>query len=199
LDEPTDFDLLHTNWEEIQSLSEKIASKIIKSGYKPDIIVAVSRGGFDPARILCDQLDVKRLASVQVEYYAGVEHKKEVPQIVYPLNADVSGLKVLVVDDVSDTGDSLRITHDHIVQGGAKEVRVATLHIKPWTCYRPDYHAVETKKWIVYPWEPIESVRSISAKLKHEGLKPGEIKEKLIELGFDPKFLKRLPQSSSKT
>ena len=187
-----DLILLHTSWEDVERLSEELAQMIIESGYEPDVVVAISRGGFDPARILCDQLGIRRLASVQVEFYSGVQDTAEKPRIVYPLNADVRGKKVLLVDDVSDTGVSLEAAKDHVLEGGPGDLRVATLHIKPWTSFRPDYHASETEAWIVYPWEPVESVRSIAAKLENNGYSDKEIREKLLELGFNAKTLKML-------
>lgn len=188
-----DLKLLHLSWDTIQLLAEEVAARIRESGYAPDLIVAVSRGGFDHARILCDQLEVRRLASVQIEYYAGVNETKEMLKIVYPLNADVSGKKVLVVDDVSDTGTSLKAAKEHVMGQGASQVRLATLHIKPWTTFKPDYHAAETDAWIVYPWEPIECMGSIAKKLENDGLRPNEIRKRLAELGFDPKVVNRLP------
>ncbi len=187
-----DLKLLHTSWEAVERLSEELAQKIIESGYEPEIIVAISRGGFDPARILCDQLGIRRLASVQVEFYSGVQDTAKKPRIVIPLNADVRGMNVLVVDDVSDTGVSLKAAKEHILEGGPGDLKVATLHIKPWTSFQPDYHASETEAWIVYPWEPVESIRSIAAKLEKNGYSDREIREKLLELGFSPKTLKRL-------
>ena len=187
-----DLKLLHTSWEDVERLSEVLVQKIIESGFEPDVIVAVSRGGFDPARILCDRLGVRRLASVQVEFYSGVKDTAEEPRIVYPLNADVLGQSVLVVDDVSDTGDSLMLVQEHVLAGNPGDLKVATLHIKPWTSFRPDYHASETEAWIVYPWEPIESMNSIAAKLGKNGYSDREIREKLLELGFSPRTLERL-------
>ena len=66
MDDFGDLKLLHTSWEDVELLSEELAQKIVESGYEADIVVAISRGGFDPARILCDQLGIRRLASVQV-------------------------------------------------------------------------------------------------------------------------------------
>ena len=192
MDDFGDLNLLHTSWEDVERLSEELAQKIIESGYEPEIIVAISRGGFDPARILCDQLGVRRLASVQVEFYSGVQDTVEKPRIVYPLNADVRGKSVLVVDDVSDTGVSLKAAKEHILEKSPGDLKVATLHIKPWTSFKPDYHASETEAWIVYPWEPVESIRSIAEKLEKNGYSEREIKEKLLKLGFSPKTLKRL-------
>ncbi len=143
---------LHLNWDDVQGLTETLAQKIVASGFEPDLIVAVSRGGFDPARILCDQLGVRKLASVQLEAYDGMVKRPE-PIIVLPLNAEVAGLEVLIADDVSDSGASLLKAKKHIEEKGASSVRVATLHIKPWSSFLPDYYAERVDAWVVYPWE----------------------------------------------
>ncbi|MFB0557752.1 MAG: phosphoribosyltransferase [Candidatus Bathyarchaeia archaeon] len=188
------FKLLHLTWDDIQLLAEKVAEKVDESGFRPDVIVAVSRGGFDPARILCDQLFIQLLASLQIEYYDGVNRKSGVPKIVFPLNADVEGQNVLVVDDVSDTGNSLRAAREHVTGRGASEVKVGTLHVKPWTTFRPDYYASEVDAWIVYPWETMESIKSIAESLREDGLTMSEIKKRLNELGFTADLVKKLPQ-----
>ena len=174
---------LHLTWEDVQLLTEEVATMIKSSGFKPDMIVAVSRGGFDPARILCDQLDVRRLACVQVESYAGMKRSSE-PKVIIPVNADVSGKKVLVSDDVSDTGASLKKARDHILEMRAAEVKVVTLHIKPWSTFLPDFFASSTDAWVVYPWEIRECLTELASKFHNEGLKDSVIREKLIELGF---------------
>jgi hypoxanthine phosphoribosyltransferase len=187
-----DLKLLHQSWEDVQMLSEKVAEKIEKDGFNPDLIVAVSRGGFDPARILCDQLGINKLASLQIEYYSDVNKRKKKPKIIYPLNANVENSQVLVVDDVSDSGNSLKVAKDYVIEKGAAKVLVATLHVKPWTTFIPDYHAAKTDAWIVYPWEPIESMMLIASKLERDGLDPNEINERLVELGFNEKYLNKL-------
>ena len=183
--------LLHLSWDDVQSLTEEVARQIRESGYMPDVIVAVSRGGFDPARILCDQLGIKRLASLQIEYYKDINESSSTPEIVFPLNADVPDKSVLVVDDVSDSGDSLRVARDHVLERGASEVRVATLHVKPWTSFRPDFSASEVESWILYPWEIVEGLSSMTEKLKLEGLSSSNLKKELIRLGFYRKQLEK--------
>jgi len=189
LTEEKELKLLHLSWDDVQTLSEEVAAKVKESGYDPDLIVAVSRGGFDPARILSDQLGVNRLACVQIEYYTGVDNRGRIPRIIYPLNADVPGLKALVVDDVSDTGASLKAALEHVEDRGASEVRVATLHVKPWTTFIPDYHAAEVDGWIVYPWEPVETMSSMAEGLEKRGLIRPEIKRRLVEMGFSRKLV----------
>ena len=89
--------LLHLSWEDIQRLAEELAERVRASGFRPDVVVAVSRGGFDPARILCDQLSIRLLASLQIDYYADINRRKDAPEIVFPLNTDIPGMTALVV------------------------------------------------------------------------------------------------------
>ncbi len=183
--------LLHVSWDDVQSLTEEIARQILESEYMPDVIVAVSRGGFDPARILCDQLGIKRLASLQVEYYRDISETSSTPEIVFPLNTEVPDTSILIVDDVSDTGTSLEVARDHVLERGASEVRVATLHVKPWTKFRPDFSASVVESWIIYPWETVESITSIAKKLRLEGLSSSNVERELIRLGFSRKQLEK--------
>lgn len=182
---------LHLTWMDVQRLSEKLADQIAESGFRPDIIVAVSRGGFDPARILSDELNIRSLASLQVIYYAGINERNDKPQVKYPLNADISGLNVLVVDDVADSGNSLKVVKEYIDSLGPREVKMATLHHKPWSSFEPDFFAESVDKWIIYPWEPRESIEDIREKLLSEGVPEDELAVKLIEIGFTRKQVRR--------
>lgn len=182
---------LHLTWMDVQRLSEKLADQIAETGFRPDIIVAVSRGGFDPARILSDELNIRSLASLQVIYYAGVNERNDKPQVKYPLNADISGLNVLVVDDVADSGNSLKVVKEYVDSLGPREVKMATLHHKPWSTFEPDFFAESADKWIIYPWEPRESIEDIREKLLSEGVPEDELAVKLTEIGFTSKQVRR--------
>jgi hypothetical protein len=174
---------LHLSWDDVQRLVEVVASKIEASGFRPDIVIAISRGGFDPARILCDQLSIRRLASVQVEAYDGMVKRPE-PVVVIPINADLAGKKALVVDDVSDSGASILKAREHIKEKGASDVRIATIHIKPWSRFIPDYYAESVDEWVVYPWELKECLLEVAGKIRSSGLSGKDIAEKLVEVGF---------------
>lgn len=181
----------YLTWMDVQRLSEDLADQIAESGFTPDIIVAVGRGGFDPARILSDELNIRNLASLQVIYYAGVNERSDEPQVKYPLNADISGLNVLVVDDVADSGNSLRVVKKYVEGLSPREVRMATLHYKPWSSFKPDYYAESLDKWIIYPWEPRESIEDIKEKLLSGGVPEEELAVKLTEIGFTGKQVRR--------
>ncbi|TFH15670.1 phosphoribosyltransferase [Candidatus Bathyarchaeota archaeon] len=182
---------LYLTWDEVQRLSEKTADMIKEDGFKPDIMIAVSRGGFDPARIISDQMGIRKLASLQIIYYSSVNEKRDKPEILFPLNAQIEGLKVLVVDDVSDSGHSLLAVKRYVEEKGASEVKIATLHHKPWSEYKPDFYAEEVDKWILYPWEPNESINDLVQMLTGKGLNGSEIKKKLKEIGYTEHELRR--------
>ena len=181
---------LHLSWDDVQRLVEVVAGKIEASGFQPDMVVAISRGGFDPARILCDQLSIRRLASVQVEAYDGMVKRPE-PVVVLPVNADLKWKKVLVVDDVSDSGASIVKAKEHAMEKEASDVRVATVHIKPWSKFIPDYYAESVDKWVVYPWELKECLLEVAGNIRSTGLRGESIAEKLVEAGFKKRDVDR--------
>lgn len=187
----TELKFLYLTWEDVQLAAEKTADMIKRDGFKADIMIAVSRGGFDPARIISDQLDIRKLASLQIIYYSGVGEKKDRPEILFPLNAKVKGLKVLVVDDVSDSGHSLMTVKNYVESLGAAEVKIATLHNKPWSECKPDYFAEEVDKWILYPWEPNESIQDLVQMLSESGVTWEEIPSTLFKIGFTEHEIRR--------
>ena len=187
----TELKFLYMTWDDVQLAAEKTADMIKEDGFEADIMIAVSRGGFDPARIISDQLNIRKLASLQIIYYSRVGEKRDRPEVLYPLNAQVKDLKVLVVDDVSDSGHSLMTVKNYVESLGAAEVKIATLHYKPWSEFKPDYYAEEVDKWILYPWEPNESIQDLVEMLKISGVAEEEIPAKLLEIGFTEHEVKR--------
>jgi hypoxanthine phosphoribosyltransferase len=182
---------LFLTWDDVQRLSEKVSDLIKDSGYEADIMIAISRGGFDPARIMSDQLNIRKLASLQIIYYTGLNTRMDEPEVLFPLNAQIEGLKVLVVDDVSDSGNSLILVKKYIEEKGASEVKLATLHHKPWSKFMPDFYAEEVDKWIIYPWEPRESVSDLVNMLAEAGMEKNMIPGRLKEIGFSDQQIKR--------
>jgi hypoxanthine phosphoribosyltransferase len=140
----------------------------VSSGYKTDIIVAIARGGFIPARFLCDFLHVLDMTSIKVQHYAPGAVKERTAWIKFPLSADIRGKKVLVVDDVNDTGETLVAAKNHIETFQPSAVRFAVLHEKQTTILKADYYSFYVRKWrwIIYPWAVVEDVGSFLQKMK---------------------------------
>jgi hypothetical protein len=169
------------------------AEKIRSDGYKPDIIVGISRGGIVPARILSDLLEVSDIEIIQIEFYSGIAKTICEPILKHPLQKLISGKKTLLVDDVSDSGKSLQLALTHLQQQGAAEIKTATLYTKPQSITKPDYTEKQTSRWIVFPWDAKETVRKIIqsqdgkragareiAKLVRAGL-PKQLAEKFLQ------------------
>ena len=148
-------------WNKVHRMLINQAVRILDSHFKPDVIVGVSKGGVVPARILSDLLENGNFTIIGVESRHGNPDDRREPVIIQPLIFPVAEKKVLVVDDVADTGESLRIVKEHTQQQEAKETRVATLYYKPWSRVKPDYYEKETRSWIIFPWDMMEHLRRI--------------------------------------
>jgi len=182
------------SWEQIYEMLLNLADKIRKDKFKPDIIVGVSRGGWAPGRVMSDLLENPQIANVKAEFYKGVAETKGEPIITQPVSAPVKGKRVLVMDDVADTGRSLRKVRLHLLEHGATDVRIATIYYKPWSVTLPNYYEKETRQWIIFPWERKETVRHILEKYERQGKTVEEVKEKLVKSGFNRKLVERFIQ-----
>ena len=176
-------------WNTIYAMLLSQAKKICQSGFKPDVIVGVTRGGWVPARILSDLLEIPNLATVRVEFYFGVAETRNEPALTQGVSARVLGKKTLVVDDVADTGRSLQLVKEHLLQQGAAEVQIATLYYKPLSAAKPDYYEKKTLRWVVFPWDMKETARKIVEKHQNKSAINLET-EKLVKAGLSKPLVK---------
>lgn len=184
---------LAPSWDEIYDLMVDLGRKIKESKFKPDVIVGVSRGGWPPARIMSDLLSNPNLANMKVEFYKDIGVRSKRPRITQPVTSDVQNKKVLVVDDVADSGQSLRAVRNHLRRKGTDEIRVCTIYYKPHSIYIPDYFAKRTSSWIIFPWERVETIRLLSKKLeRNNGHLAGQIVGELKGSGLSPKLVRQL-------
>ena len=173
-------------WDEIYEMLLRLAEKIQRDNFHPDLIIGVCRGGWPPARVMSDLLGNPKLANISVEFYVDVAETKNKPVLTQSVTAPVKGKKILILDDVADTGKTLKLVKKHLLDRGAEEVKIATIYYKPWSIVVPDYYEKETKRWIVFPWERKETVRNLMRKHRKE-----DVREKLIAEGMDPKLVER--------
>jgi uncharacterized protein len=169
-----------------------LAEQIRKDEYKPEVIVGVSRGGWPPARVMSDLLQNPNLANMKVEFYKDIGVRNKKPRITQPVTTDVVGKRVLVVDDVSDTGNSLRVVANHLRRKRVKEIRVCTLYMKPESIYRPNYYSRTTRKWVIFPWERLEAVHLISKRVKERRRRDSTTIRALKNSGLSAKLVRQL-------
>lgn len=168
------------SWGRVCHLASKLARKVRASDFHPDIVVAIARGGYVPARLLCDQLDLYNLVSLRIAHYTGSQ-KSGPARIVSPLGADIKDKNVLLVDDVSDSGDTLQLALQHIHALGPRELRLAVLHHKQCASLVPDFFAqrVIRWRWITYPWALVEDLSGFVRRMQPS---PATIEEAAVRL-----------------
>lgn len=150
---------IRPGWKKIEKMCRALAKKCAM--FKPDWIVGISRGGLVPTRLLSDYLDIPNVSIIRIEFYKTIGQTRDFPTVSQPLQVDVKGKKVLIVDDVADTGRSLAVAKEHIKRAGACEVKIAALHYKPKSAMKPDFYIKTTNAWIIYPWEIEEAKREM--------------------------------------
>jgi len=178
-------------WDKLYEMLLDLAEKIKESGFKPDTIVGVSRGGWLPARVLTDLLDNPTLANARAEFYLGIAKTEAEPKLTQSVSTEVAGKRVLIVDEVADTGKSLKIIKEHLTNQGAKEIRIATVYYKPWSAVKADYCGKITKCWIVFSWEFKETIRGIVKKRRDDHKSIEEAMEKLVKAGVPERLVRR--------
>ncbi len=154
------------DFSDISNYAYQTATKIKNSGWRPDVIVGIARGGWVHARIACDLLGIKDLFSVKVDHWGVTATKDGKAKLTCPLVGDVKGKKVLVVDDITDTGESLTMAVEHVIEKGASEVKSATLMHIAGSKFVPDFFGVEIAwAWEIWPWNFYEDLTSLITKI----------------------------------
>jgi hypoxanthine phosphoribosyltransferase len=131
------------SWDRFQCLAMETARKITESGYEPDFMVGLARGGWVLSRVLCDSLGIKDLVSLKVEHWGVTATPDGKARIKYPFDVDLTGRRVIVVDDITDTGQSMIVAMDYIKTLNPVEVRTASLQHITGSKFTPDFYGDE--------------------------------------------------------
>lgn len=147
------------DWRLFGTASRELAESVAADGYDPDIILSIARGGLFVAGALGYALDVKNLHVANVEFYTGINERLPVPIMLPPVPnvVDLSGSKVLIADDVADTGATLKLVRDFCA-GHVADVRCAVIYEKPHSTVQCEYVWRHTDRWINFPWSTLPPV-----------------------------------------
>ena len=140
-------------WPAFGTAVRQLAATVHADGYRPDLILAIARGGLFAAGALGYALGVKNISVVNVEYYTGVDERLPLPVVLPPVPdlVDLERARVLVADDVADTGHTLALVHE-FCQSKVGDVRAAVLYQKPRSVIDCEYVWSRTDRWISFPW-----------------------------------------------
>lgn len=161
-------------WADVDRWTDAIAAKVHAAGRTPQVVIGLTRGGWIPARLVADHLGVRRLLALATAHWGVTATKDGHAAVTEPLSGVVEGLPVLIVDDITDTGESLTMATEHIAaEGHPSRLETATcLHITH-SRFLPTYYAEEVPGegwvWVVFPWTYWEDLRTLAAKALPEG------------------------------
>jgi hypoxanthine phosphoribosyltransferase len=157
------------SWEDIERWAREGAWKVLEDGWRPDVVVGLARGGWVPARLYCDYIGVKDLVSLKVEHWGVTATPDGKARLKYGSTYNLEGKKVLIVDDISDTGESLTLARNYVEAQKPKEIKTATLLTIKGSRFKPDYYAEEIEwAWIVFPWNFVEDIINLVGNILEE-------------------------------
>ncbi|GAV97184.1 phosphoribosyltransferase [Corynebacterium glutamicum] len=145
-------------YEMFGTAMRELAQEIIDD-YQPDCVLSIARGGLLIGGALGYALGIKNVSVINVEFYTDIGEHLEEPMMLPPTPkaVDLSGMRVLVADDVADTGKTLELVRDFLGDQ-VVEVRTAVIYHKPNSVFKPEYVWRETDKWIHFPWSTLPPV-----------------------------------------
>lgn len=151
MSEATDREWL--DWDSYGRAVRELAAMVADDGYRPEMILSIARGGLFCAGSLGYALSVKNIYVMNCEYYTGVDERLPVPVMLPPAVdlVDHRNSKILIADDVADTGHTLKMVYDFCV-GRVGDVRSAVLYEKSHSLVKCDYVWRRTDQWINFPW-----------------------------------------------
>ena len=172
-----------TTWSDVDRWADRLAERIRSAQAVPDTIVGLSRGGWVPGRLLCDRLGVHRLVSVRAQHWGVTATLDGTAKLTEGLSGPVEGQKVLVVDDITDTGESLALATDHVREQRPAHLETAAfLHIAH-SKFVPTYFAEEIPRtgwvWVVFPWNYWEDLAALATRAAEFGRGVPAIRETL--------------------
>lgn len=155
------------SWEQMGKLIFELGKQIIKTGKKYDWIISIAKGGWTWSRTLADYLNMDNVASVKAKLYTDIG-KRQLFSLEQELPAavNIKDKKVLLFDDVTDSGKTLKKVKDYLIKKGAINITTASLFYKPKSVLKPDFFSFKTSAWIVFPHEIREFINLTSKKFK---------------------------------
>jgi uncharacterized protein len=141
------------DWARYGVAARELAQQVVDDGYRPDIVLSIARGGLVVAASLAYALSVKSCFVLNVEYYTGVDERLDAPVVLPPILdlEQARGARVLIADDVADTGHTLALVRG-LCEDRVAETRIAVLYGKPGAVVECDYVWRRTDRWIEFPW-----------------------------------------------
>lgn len=166
------------------AINQKIASSNIK---KPELIIGIAKGSLAWLRTLSDWLNIDALATLRVVHYNGIGQRLPQPTILQSHLPRIDKKRVLLFDNIADTGKTLSLTVNYLKMCGAQTITTAVLFYKKCASLIPDFYASQTDAWIIFYFEIVETVKLLGSKWLNEGLTLKEINKRFLAINIPAK------------
>lgn len=174
----------YLSWAELGNITTRLATQILSDKRQFDRVIALATGGHTMSKAIKDYLDIQKISSLQISFYASIGKTKPAPIITQSVATNIEGESILLFDDVNDSGRTISVAKQYLSMRGVKNICVATLVSKSKTESPSDYSGYTSDNWIIFPDEVRETITSLSSKWKEQKLTPSEIQERLKQIGF---------------
>jgi uncharacterized protein len=171
------------DWNQMGELTFSLAQKIIDSGQKFDRVVALAKGGWTWARTIVDFLKIPQLSSTRLKSYSDINQCSRI-QVLQPLSDSIDREKILIFDDVVDSGETIAKAKKYIKLLGAKKILTASLCYKTRSKFTPDFYAFTTASWVIFPHEHREFITQAQKMWLNKNISKKEIKTRLLRIGI---------------
>jgi len=177
------FTCLVVDWDYAYNLCRDVSERIKAAGFMPEVIIGVARGGWYLARVLCDFFMVKDLFSLKMEHWGVTATVTGAAELKFGLDSEaqkkLKGKRVLIADDVTDTGDSIKFALEYVSAFEPLDVKTATMHHKTSSSFMPDFYGelMTEWRWIIYPWSVYEDMMELVEKMMEKRSVKADLEE----------------------
>lgn len=177
------FTCLVVDWDYAYNLCRDVSERIKAAGFMPEVIIGVARGGWYLARVLCDFFMVKDLFSLKMEHWGVTATVTGAAELKFGLDSEaqkkLKGRRVLIADDVTDTGDSIKFALEYVSAFEPLDVKTATMHHKTSSSFMPDFYGelMTEWRWIIYPWSVYEDMMELMEKMMEKRSGKADLEE----------------------
>ena len=165
------------------SINQKISEGKIK---KPEIIIGIARGALAWIKTLSDWLNIGEIATIQLVHYAGIGKRLAQPTILHSCLPRVDKKRVLLFDNVVETGETMEMATEYLSMCGAEEIITASLYYKETSKIIPSLYSstINAHTWIFFYFDMVESIKLLGSRWLTQGLSLEQIHRQFLEIGL---------------
>lgn len=151
-------------WEDVEKAALHIVHTMKRDQFEPDIIISLARSGLIPAALISYAVGNKQLYVIKADFSKTQtsgqnQDLRSRPVLSQRIKRTLKGLKILVVDEMTVSGETLKLVSEYLTTKKPKQVKYAVLYKQPWSQFKPDYYGHVLKQWPLYPWKELRNIR----------------------------------------